>query len=425
MPLTITYSPGAMNLVGLTSDQDYRTQIIETPSAVITPGGTYNTVQDRVMRSTISSASDNNCTYNTLPLNLNGDPVSVTWTSLTPNVATISSLGEVIRVSDGNASFESNGLYGKRRFSRTMTRTGGGTVTVFDSYATGSLAKHITDAMTTLINGKTPSDTTLLNYSTFSGDYTSPNVVRNTNNFAASIDLSGMSIFRNEAQNNGYWPAALVSSRHFICANHVTGGGGFSYCWMAPDGSYVKATAIDYYVIPGTDLQVGYLDQAIPAKIKKFKVLPSNYKTYLPSTGSYTLPSLSKRMALGQSDVTTSTAKYDSLRVLSVKMYNQAIGGYGTDTPYVNVPVTGQLDPTSVFAPWEVVLHTGDSSGPSWLLINGEPVLLGHYAEITGSPSIADYISTIESHMNSMALAHGDGTSYSLTKVDLSGFPSY
>lgn len=377
------------------------------------------------MRTTTQPASDNNCQLLAQSAQLGGQDPQVGWSANTPAIATITNDGIVTRVSDGLAKFDASGIYGVRRFPRQMTRTGGGPVTVFDSYAAGSLARHIFDQMAALVAGKTASDATRLNYSTRSGDYTNPVLVRNASNFAASVDLSGMSVWRSDLNSFGYWPAALVSARHFITSNHVAGGNNFGYCWMTPGGVFVKANCIAYYVIPGTDIQVGYLDQDIPAGVKRFKVLPTNFASYLPSTTDYQIPSLSKRQAVGDdSGAWISTATYDSLRVLPVKLKDTLTASYSV-LPYAQVPVIGQLDPNSAFAAWEVPLHTGDSAGPGWLMINGEAVLLGTYADTQGCPHLGNFITQIEASMNTLAASKGDVTTYSLAKVNLAGFSTY
>ena len=421
----IVYTPGASTLRGMTPAQDFSVAVRETPTAIPSPGGSLATVQDRVMRTTTQAASDNNCQFVAQSAQLGGQDPEVSWSAVDPSVALVTPGGAVTRVTDGLARFEASGIYGKRRYSRQMVRTGGGPITVFDSYASGSLARHVVDQMAALVSGKTPSDATRLNYSARSGDFANPTLVRNASNFAASIDLSGMSVWRSDANNYGYWPAALVSTRHFIASNHVAGGNNFGYCWMTPAGAFAKANCIGYYVIPGTDLQIGYLDQDIPVGVKRFKVLPYNFAAYLPSTVDYQIPSLSKRQAIGDdSGAWISTATYDALRILPVCLKDTLTSSYGT-VPYANCPVIGQLDPASQFAAWEVPLHTGDSSGPCWLVINGEAVLLGTYADVQGCPHVGNYITQIEAAMNSLAASRGDATVYSLAKVNLSGFPTF
>lgn len=422
---TIKYAPGATTLRGLTPDFDYSAAIVETPTSIPATGGSQTTVQDRLMRATTTGGSDNNCIYRPQPVTLDGHDPMVTWSSLTPSVATITADGSASRVSDGLAVFEASGIYGKRQYKRQMTRSGAGAVDVFDGYVAGSLGKHIVDQMTALVAGKTPSDATRLNYSTRTGDFSSPVIARNGANFAASIDLSGMSVWRSEVNNHGYWPCALVSSRHVIAANHVAGGGLFSYAWLTPGGAIVKASVVAAKVIEGTDLQVGYLDQAMPAGVKRFKVLPANYRSYLPSAATYWIPALSKRQKVGDDMVAwIDTATYDAMRILPTRLA-EVTGSDFVTRHYAEVPRIGQLDPADPLRAWQTELHTGDSGGPHFLVINGEAVLLGHYADVAGCPHIADYATQIEAAMNAMAVAAGDATSYSLSRVSLSGFPTY
>jgi len=424
MTSSIIYQPGAKGIRGMGVSEDYSVYVAETPGIVTQGTTTPRTTNDAVFNRITSAVTINNARYQAV--NANPRYPSCTWKSLNPDIASITPDGVVSGITNGVATFEVTGPFGKRRFTRTIALSAPSTVDVFSNYVIGSLARHIVDAMTSMVAGKSPSDSTLLNYSTFSGDYANPVVVRNQSNIAAGIDLSGMSVFRSEGQNNGYWPGCLVTKRHYVAANHVTGGGASSYCWMAPNGTFEKATPLSVYHVPNTDLHIGYLDRDVPTSIKRFKILPANYRNYLPSARSLWIPSLSKRMVVGNDGAPGSnTPKYDSMRILPVRLDTGPSNYFGDYTPYAIVPTAGNLDPSDPFRSWEVVLHNGDSSGPSWFLINGEPVLLGHYAEITGSPHLADHIAELETQMNTLAALNGDGTSYSFSKIDLSSFPTY
>lgn len=395
-------------------------------SIVDDPVGNPATVVDTVVKDVkirTKSWFDATPNFRLVP-NVNKGSEGMRFASQTPDVCSVESDGHATVLKAGTCKILLTSNSDKTIVKRELTSTPYSEKS-FVSYESGSLARHVWDAMMALINGKTPTDATLLNYSVINDDWANPVVVRNASNFAASLDLSGMSVMRAD-NGNGFWPAALVSKRHFIAANHVTSGAQFAYCWMAPNGTMVKATPISSRQIPGTDLLIGYLDQDIPAGIKRFKVLPSNYRSYLPSSTDYWLPSLSKRMVVGSNQgAWVNTPRYDALRILSVKFKDTESAYYGSNGHYAYVPVIGKSDPTLPYAAWEWPLHNGDSCGPSWLVINGEAVLLGHYAEVTGSPHIADYMTQVEAAMNAMASAAGDATSYSLQKADLSAFTAY
>ena len=414
---TITWAQSGKTLRGRAAVEDLSVAMAVDPNTVTT---TTHTVNDAIVA---TDTVANGFASGTLSAPANVGSQGVTYQSQTPAVCSVDSSGRVAKVSNGTCLI----LVQSKKDSLVFQQPISGTPLVstrLQQYVAGSLARHVSDAMASLVAGKTPDDATLLNYSTYSGDYPSLTIARNPQNFAAGIDLTGMSVARSDL-STGYWPACLVSKRHYIAANHVTGAN-FSFCWLAADGTQVRATALSHTNIAGTDLHVGYLDQDMPASIKRFKVLPANFRSYLPSSGTYWLPSLSKRQVVGNdASAAINTPKYDALRVLPVKFIDTESTYYGSNGHYAYVPVIGKLDPADPLRAWQVPLHSGDSSGPSWLLINGEAVLLGHYAEVTGAPHLGDYITQVEAAMNSLASAQGDGTSYSLTKISLAGFNAY
>lgn len=419
--MVLVFAPDAPLWRGMSTAEDYTVSQSTATDVVSAAGSSTTSTLDRTVRRDTGAITADRPAFIT---HATGEVVQ--WTSLTPAVATISVDGSVVTpVATGRAVFEATGRYGTRRYTGLVVFSGPSAVDTVIGYQPGSLARHIWDGTLALIDGKTPSDETLLNYSTRTGDYNSSTVVRNASSFAAGIDLSGMSVWRSESANNGYWPCAAVGPRHTICANHtrLANGVPYGYGWYTPAGEYIQANVVSRQQIGTTDILVEYLDRDLPASIKRFKVLPSNYRSYLPSSTSYRLPTLSKRQAAGVlGSPTISTARYDALRVLSCWFADSTSGNV---VHLARVPQYNQLDASVPWAAWEWPLHTGDSSGPSWFVINGEAVLLGHYYNVEGSPHIGDYLTEIDAAMVALATAAGDATPYALQRASLAGFAVY
>ena len=123
---------------------------------------------------------------------------------------------------------------------------------------------------------------TLLNYSTYSGDYPSLTIARNPQNFAAGIDLTGMSVARSDL-STGYWPACLVSKRHYIAANHVTGANFSAGLLLTAPRCVQRRSAIPTSRAPicmsGTSTKT-----CLPASSGS-KSVASQLRSYLPSSG--------------------------------------------------------------------------------------------------------------------------------------------
>jgi hypothetical protein len=330
-----------------------------------------------------------------------------------PSVCTVDANGLVTATANGIAKVDVVTGIGTRRWEQLMLANQTAvSAPQFQGYVAGSLAKHIVDQMAALISGKVPSDDTLntfasnrygINAVNINGDNQAPDAVWNPNNFAAAIDLTGMTV---GTFYGGIFPAALVSPRHVIRAKHVSSQG--KCVWKGTDGNFYSANIVRSQALTG-DICVGYLDAAIPATVKPFKVLPSNYASYLPSVSKQALPALSKRYSGG-----------DKLRILEFWiMQNQGIYSSTFAVNTNSVPVAG-----SQFAPWFSPIIDGDSSSPQWFVINGEAVILNCLWNPSGGTHYGDYVPQIEAAMNALKDA-GDGTTYSLLHPTLSSFPTY
>jgi hypothetical protein len=326
--------------------------------------------------------------------------------NLTPSIATVSNAGQVTRVADGTAQIN----YHTRLLSRSavipITRTGGSVASVFKQFATGSLAKHITDAITSRLSGAPTTKKPL-----FNGDPTIfGNFTRNTSSWTSGIDFSCFSPWNGYGLNQ--MGGTLISPRHVLYNAHyipVVGGiyGTRPIWFVANDGEVVQRTltnSIGDFSL-GTDLAVAVLDSDVPSKIKFAKTI--------------TQTDIVNKLAFArnvQSAIRIPVIGCDQEKKAHIRDFTYYNSG-STDVIYFNTPT----DSTRVT--WFEDVIAGDSSSPAFLLINGELVVLGgwHFGGAGGCANLA--ASAHQTMVNSWMTTLGGG--YQLTNIDLSSFPTY
>ena len=146
-------------------------------------------------------------------IGLSNNVQQATFASLTPDIATINSTGNVMYVSNGVATIQATaGSAGVVTIQVPVSQSGGLNDYAFNSFIAGSLEKHITDK----INGFVGDGSNLAIYSTRGTDSTP--FVRNTNCWINGVDLTCIGAYSTwfASWKPYVFPATLVSNRHFI-----------------------------------------------------------------------------------------------------------------------------------------------------------------------------------------------------------------
>lgn len=292
------------------------------------------------------------------------------FTSSNLSVATVDQSGIVTPVGNGstNISVVSSGLTSSI-VPITVSTQGGQTVVTLNNFVAGSLALAACSAIDSAISGKTPSDSTQL--------------ISSTSSFlrAAGVDLSFIAIGGN---------AALVSPTHILQAAHF-GNGAVSF--TDSSGAVYSRSVVSAAAISGTDISVGTLNAALPSNVQPVKLLPANFRSYLPNVPY---------------GVACAYATQDK------KIF---VGSWVADTFGQDLRVGAPMS-TSARYPWEQNLRGGDSGSPCFLVIGTTPVLLTNWHTgnaVGGGPIHSDYIAAINAAM---------GTE-SLSTINLASYPTY
>jgi hypothetical protein len=304
--------------------------------------------------------------------------------NLTPGVASITG-NSGTWLANGTATVNVvSTVLGTQQISHAVSEQVGQSTTTFSSFAPGSLAAAICSTVDGLLSGKTASATTY--------DLLASGGARNSSLWASGIDFSCLAV--NVGGGNEQHGGTLVSPQHILLANHFSGISQVNF--LASDGSTVNRTVTALQEVGTTDLCIGYLNSAVPSTVGFARVLPSNFRSYLPSV-QYGVP-------------TVFANQYKELHV----------GEWNADPAAAEVAIASPK--VSSRQPWYAMPISGDSGSPNFLVIGGALVVLTCWHTAGGGPNPADNIAGINSVMASL---QGGGSPHQLTVVSLSGYPSY
>jgi hypothetical protein len=385
--------------------------VTETPLGGISSSEVISLGDANMTRATVTPTT-NNCDLNVLRFS---DDQAHAFVSMTPEICSVSPAGGVAHISDGLGKIAVHTPYHIIGFNRNLSD---GEIVIAEewvSWNANSLSAYLDSTIRSMIANKTPGAATQAVLSSTSGGVSNPNHIRNANLFTGALDLSAISIY-GTAFNCNIFPVVLISPRH-VMAGHVGASPGQQVVFKTPSGSYEIRTVISQFEIEpryGSDF-VGLLDTEITT-IVPMKLLPPTWASYIPSCTHYEeayfttkIPVLNKGWAAG-----------DYIRILEIRSV-VAYTFQGAHMPYLwaHDGILGNKPLEPAFQPWSSEIIGGDSNGPIFMPINGEPVLL-HCMNFSGGGGkfYPDISANIQAAMTSL----GPG---SLTYADLTGFASY
>lgn len=353
---------------------------------------------------------------------------SYTLTNLTPSIATLTDNKLVAAIGSGTASILLKETYAKKIINVPVSKvsTSGGYTTKTE-YSSGTLASALTTSIDTLLSSKNPS-TTSMNI-TSANDWQTV-MIRNNNLWATGVDMTAFCIstgtFEQASTEGGQKSATVISPRHVVSANHHKPARGY---WLASDGNIIYREILTWTQIGVSDIAIGYVNEDFPSTIKCIKILPANWKQYLPSVET-TMPDGINGIPVAYLD--SGSQKADPLvsytRRLAIALWygDQQLfvqGSQSIDKFQVNRPVNvKQLSFYKDRVAPNVLYRSGS---PAFVILGIEPILIGCWhgagAEFAIAPMLSDYIVGINS---TMATLHGS-SQYTIGTVILDGSTAY
>jgi hypothetical protein len=230
-------------------------------------------------------------------------------------------------------------------------------------------------------------------------DGTTMRFERNPNFWGSGIDLTCFSPWNSQA---GYQRAGtLITPLHVLCAAHYQISSGQSICFVTQNNQVVTRQITGSWVHPSwtsqnlyPDFQVLKLDSEVPNTISVSKILPDYTKL-------------------------SNVSKTNTVPVIA---FNQAKEGIIAElyeigkTPYDIARYLPPVEPTR--AKYSKSLIVGDSGSPSFLLLDGEPVLLTvcTWGGAGSGTSVAGHRDAINQGLNQM------GGGYQLTLFETGNY---
>jgi hypothetical protein len=274
----------------------------------------------------------------------------------------------------------------------SVTSSSGTTSIVLNDYITNSVAREVSDAVDNRIAGLNPSLSKPV-YTT--QNHTTSTYVRNSGCWVSDLDLTSISPWNSTSSNN--MAGVLISRRHIIFAAHYQINNGATIRFVDNNNNVITRTMVNKLTHPNyspyyPDITIGLLDSDVPPSIKFAKILPQNWKNYLPSvSSSFRLPCL----VLDQEE-----------KALISELY------------FLETSAAFKVPTDTVRSSFFENITLGDSGNPAFLIIDGELVIITVWT--FGGAGAGTSIVYHKNAINTMMASLAEG--YSLTEIDLSSF---
>ena len=333
---------------------------------------------------------------------------------------------------------------------------------IVGDYTVGTLAKHITEKMKSLIDGLTPDINTFSQWlpGTHSNkETTNPTMTPNPNLFCKEFDLSGMSVANNlHRYNSG--PIALISPRHGLIADHMLDSIGKKWVFRRPNGEFQTVSTllksngnIDFLFACNStfshntdnppcysDLGIVYFDADVTG-CTLIDVVPHDiYTKYMPSlvpTTGFNNDNKPGVPYLRKAFWNIYDKEHGNGGCFQVALMGGINSEFVADAVRVNrdarIYTEGGSNPGRHYAPYKGWYKAywdlrGDSGGTCFYIINNKPVMFGTTAGQGGCADIAKFSETeINRVMNLLATNAGDplAGSYEVGIANLTGFTEF
>lgn len=361
---------------------------------VISQAGTSQiTVQDEIRNQFTGATFDTEATViDTVPLG-----VTKAVSNLTPTIISYDSLtGRVTRIKDGTGSIFVKAGTLSRRIDFPISRTTGQTVATHASFATSSLAKHVTDNVDNSIAGLTASSSTYGLFTT--SNHSGATYVRNGNLWCSSYSasLTGFSVWNS---NGGQQQAGTaITPRHIVFADHFIIPDGGTIRFVTTGNLVINRTLVKSKRVGLTDARIGILNADLPASITPLSVLPSSWGDYIKNIKSG-IPCIIRN-------------QFGEIGILDLNGLSSSGATYTTTTM-----------PTLTRRAWVRFPIRGDSGGGNVMMINGSLVLISTFEGPGSGP--AYHAINWASEIPAVDALAGVSTGYVPAVITLSGFQTY
>lgn len=315
-------------------------------------------------------------------------------TNLNPELAAIDGDGILRRVSDGFGTIEfSLGNAKSVRLFDSREKVDE-VYPLFNGFRNGTVAKHFYDQIIGVLNA-TPSKRDKNYFSSY--DHNTANYVRNTNNWASSVDLSCLSV-ATSANNRWYFetPGILVTPRHIRVCTHYHQPVGATYRFLTSDGQLRTVTSIGTSV-NRKDALIHTLSEdvtgCVPAKVG----------------GAWLTQTAGDRFYCCGLSITTNKYRQIGLGMIG---YPTDVYNHGWDQTHLfslsQYDVNYFFPSLVSYGDLQADIGSGSSGHPTFTLINGELVFITGYFFSNSGPHSWNYENGVHEYDAMIAEADAD-----------------
>jgi hypothetical protein len=315
-------------------------------------------------------------------------------------------------------SFATNEKVRKRAIARTLSEPT--SQKRFSNFLAGSAAEHVFTQTHALANGLTSPPEHYRLYSTF--DFANNNYIKNADCWAASLDFSGVSV--NKSGSGGVHVLTAITPHHAVGVNHYQPIAGDVIYFCDANNQTVARTIQSVQQVIGTDRVIVRFTESLPSSVKKYKLLPHEYKNFFPVN-------LQVESNVG--------FRFQNIPCVVVSHYRwdsqwplQRSGRFAYI--YSASTTSGQADPSGImyrpalnepnaladYSGTPSGIRGGDSGAPAFFIINNELIFLASHKTPDSGVFHADDLPGIQTAIDTLGPG---GQTYET--VDLSSFTNF
>lgn len=356
-----------------------------------------------------------------------GKPYDLLYRSADPNKSTIDELGYVQTITSGSVDiFCKRGPVTKKETHNGKVESPQ-IIDTFQGFVEGSLASHIYEKIREYADESTSPPNHYPLYSTF--NFTNNNYVKNASSWVGGLDFSGLMV--NKSGSGGVTMVTAITPHHAIGVTHYPPAINDIIYFCDSNNQTVSRTVqsvLNITSVSNSDCCIIRFTEELPSTVKKYKMLPTNYKNYIPINREFYYESglLESRRGAVFPVVVCSHYRWDAnwpLQRPNRYAYFYEVLGILESNSVERISFFPAASDANNFVNYNGQpsgIRGGDSGGPCFFIINDDLVLVTCLTTAGGGSFHTSFIRSIQAAINALG-----PSGQTIQTVDLSGFTDF